>query len=58
MVAKNRNLTEEYFTSYFIKGLKEQIKNDIKIFRPHVSARVVLLANKEEVKLWKRWDLI
>lgn len=53
VVAKNKHLTENYFFSSFISGLKEPIKNVVKMFRPQVLTDVVYLAKQEVVRTQK-----
>ncbi|XP_026410833.1 uncharacterized protein LOC113306062 [Papaver somniferum] len=48
MLAKNRHLTEEYFTSSFISGLKEELRMHVLMFSPKSLASAIYLARMKE----------
>lgn len=50
---KNKGLSEEYFMSSFVIGLKDNIKNSVKMFRPQTLIDTVFLAKQEEARAVK-----
>ncbi|XP_026450774.1 uncharacterized protein LOC113350886 [Papaver somniferum] len=51
MLAKNRHLTEEYFTSSFISGLKKELRIVVKIFSPTTLEKAIYLARMQEIMI-------
>lgn len=49
-MARNKNLTEDYFVSSFISGLQEHIKGAVKMFRPQNLVDTVFPAKQAESK--------
>ena len=45
---KTQNLRESFFTSYFIRGLNEETKANVLIFRPTNTTQVIGLAKLQE----------
>lgn len=53
MAHKNKGSSEEYFMSSFVIGLKDNIKNSVKMFRPQTLIDTVFLAKQEEARVVK-----
>lgn len=53
VLSKNRGFTEEYFISSFMSGLKDHIKNSVRMFRPQTLVDTIFLAKQEETKSGK-----
>ncbi|XP_026410722.1 uncharacterized protein LOC113305945 [Papaver somniferum] len=51
MLAKNKHLTEEYFTSSFISGLKDELRIAVQMFSPTTLDKAIYLARMQEVLL-------
>ncbi|XP_026383573.1 uncharacterized protein LOC113279076 [Papaver somniferum] len=49
MLAKNRHLTEDYFTSSFISGLNEELRIVVQMFSPVTLEKAIYLARMQEV---------
>lgn len=53
VVQKNKGLSEDYFISSFISGLKDHIKTAVRMFRPQTFNDAVFLAKQEETRTSK-----
>ncbi|XP_026415231.1 uncharacterized protein LOC113310676 [Papaver somniferum] len=51
MLAKNKHLTEDYFTSSFISGLKEELRIVVQMFSPATLEKAIYLARMHEMLL-------
>lgn len=50
VVQKNKGLSEDYFISSFISGLKDHINTSVRMFRPQIFNNAAFLAKQEETK--------
>lgn len=48
ILAKNRHLIEDYFTSSFISGLKEELRLHVLMLAPNTFSRAIILARMQE----------
>lgn len=53
VLTKKKGFTEEYYISRYISGLKDYIKNFVRMFRPQTQNDVVFLAKQEEARTRK-----
>lgn len=50
LVVAHKGLSEDYFVSSFISGLKDHIKTSVRMFRPQLLVDAIFLAKQEEAK--------